>query len=446
MLTWQAIVSLATFVGVIFLLITEWIHFVVAAFLGALILIVTNIITMPEAISYIGKSHGTLGLFFGVMVMVRAFEPTRVFEYLATQMVILAKGRGDRLLLGIVAITTPICAVLPNATTVMLLAPLIPPMAQEIGVDFVPLLILMVFVANSSGLLTIVGDPATYIVGDAINMSFVDYLMKLSLGGAIAVGVIVAILPFLFRKIWNKKLANLERLPHPKINHPRTLIVGAIITTFVLTFFVIGETLPVPVSPATVALLGATLALMLAHHSKIDNVKQILQDVDWSTLIFFMCIFVLIGSLEKTGVIASMSGVLAIVLGKNIALGSISLIFFVGLISSVVPNIPLVVAMVPLLKQYVVNVGLASPEVLATDFTGQFPNAVLPLFYAMMYGATLGGNGTLVGASSNIVAAGIAEQHGKRISFKVFLRYCIPCMVLQLVAATIYVVLRFLIV
>jgi Na+/H+ antiporter NhaD/arsenite permease-like protein len=214
----------------------------------------------------------------------------------------------------------------------------------------------------------------------------------------------------------------------------------------VLTFFVIGETLPVPVSPATVALLGATLALMLAHHSKIDNVKQILQDVDWSTLIFFMCIFVLIGSLEKTGVIASMSGVLAIVLGKNIALGSISLIFFVGLISSVVPNIPLVVAMVPLLKQYVVNVGLASPEVLATDFTGQFPNAVLPLFYAMMYGATLGGNGTLVGASSNIVAAGIAEQHGKRISFKVFLRYGIPVMVLQLVAATIYVVLRFLIV
>jgi len=446
MLTWQAIVSLATFVGVIFLLITEWIHFVVAAFLGALILIVTNIITMPEAISYIGKSHGTLGLFFGVMVMVRAFEPTKVFEYLATQMVILANGRGDRLLLGIVAITTPICAVLPNATTVMLLAPLIPPIAQEIGVDFVPLLILMVFVANSSGLLTIVGDPATYIVGDSINMSFVDYLMKLSLGGAIAVGVIVAMLPFLFRKIWNKKLENFERLPHPKINHPRTLIVGAIITTFVLTFFVIGETLPIPVSPATVALLGAALALMLAHHSKIDTVKQILQDVDWSTLIFFMCIFVLIGSLEKTGIIASMSGVLAIILGKNIALGSISLIFFVGLISSVVPNIPLVVAMVPLLKQYVVNVGLASPEVLATDFTGQFPNVVLPLFYAMMYGATLGGNGTLVGASSNIVAAGIAEQHGKRISFKVFLRYGIPVMMLQLVSATIYVLLRFLIV
>ncbi len=446
MLTWQAIISLFTFLGVILLLITEWIHFVVAAFLGALLLIITNVITMPEAIGYIGKSHGTLGLFFGVMVMVRAFEPTKVFEYLATQMVILAKGRGDRLLLGIVAITTPICAVLPNATTVMLLAPLIPPIAQEIGVDFVPLLILMVFVANSSGLLTIVGDPATYIVGDAINMSFMDYLIKLSLGGAIAVGVIVAMLPFLFRKIWNKKLENFEHLPHPQINHPRILIIGAIITTFVLTFFVIGETLPVPVSPATVALLGAALALMLVHHSKMDTVKHILQDVDWSTLIFFMCIFVLIGSLEKTGVIASMSGVLAVVLGKNIFLGSISLLFFVGLISSVVPNIPLVVAMVPLLKQYVVNVGLASPEVLAPDFAGQFPTVVLPLFYAMMYGATLGGNGTLVGASSNIVAAGVAEQHGKRISFKIFLRYGIPVMILQLIAAAVYVTLRFLII
>ncbi|MEY3305361.1 MAG: SLC13 family permease [Pseudanabaena sp.] len=445
MATWQAIVSLITFISVIVLLITEWLHFTIAAFLGALILIVMNVMTMPEALGYIGKSHGTLGLFFGVMVMVRAFQPTKVFEYLATQMVILAKGRGDRLLLGIVAITTPICAVLPNATTVMLLAPLIPPMAEEIGVDFVPLLILMVFVANSSGLLTIVGDPATYIVGDAINMSFVDYLLKLSLGGALAVGVIVAILPFLFRKIWNKKLENLERLPHPTINHPRTLIVGAIITAFVLLFFVIGESLPIPVPPATIALLGSALALMLAHHSKIDTVQHILRDVDWSTLIFFMCIFVLIGGLEKTGVISSMSGFLGVLLGKNIALGSIILIFFVGLISSVVPNIPLVVAMVPLLKQYVVNVGLAGSEIISPDFAGQLPAIVLPLFYAMMYGATLGGNGTLVGASANIVAAGVAEQHGRRISFKTFLRYGIPVMILQLVVAAIYVTLRFLI-
>jgi Na+/H+ antiporter NhaD/arsenite permease-like protein len=441
----QAAIAATIFIGVIFLVMTEWVHLTIAAFLGALILVFTHVMTLNNAIEYIGRSHGTLGLFFGVMVMVRAFEPTKVFDYLATQMVLLAKGKGKNLLLGIVAITTPICAVLPNATTVMLLAPLIPPMAEEVGVDFVPLLILMVFVANSSGLLTIVGDPATFIVGDAINMSFADYLVKLSLGGAIAVGVIVVILPWLFPEIWRKKLDDLEHLPHPKINHPRVLAVGGVIIAFVLIFFAIGESLPIPLSPAAVALLGAALAMLLAHHSKIDSVNHILRDLDWSTLLFFMSIFVLIGGLEKTGVIGSLSGFLAVILGKNIFLGALALLFLVGLLSSVVPNIPLVVAMVPLLKQYVVTVGLAPAEVLSPDFAGQFPIEVLPLFYAMMYGATLGGNGTLVGASSNIVAAGISEQHGRRISFQTFLRYGIPVMVLQLVTAAVYVIVRFLI-
>ncbi len=441
---WQAVIAAATFLCVIILVMTEWIHLTIAAFLGALLLVFTHVMTLEEAIGYIGNSYGTLALFFGVMVLIRAFQPTQVFEYLATQMVLLAKGEGKRLLLGIVAITTPICAVLPNATAVMLLAPLIPPMAQEVGVDFVPLLILMVFVANSAGLLTLVGDPATYIVGDAINISFVDYLKQLSLGGVVAIATLLLMLPYLFPQIWNMKLPNLDQLPHPTINHPRVLLLGAGIVAFVLTFFVVGESLPVPISPAAVALMGAALALLLAHHSKIDTVNNILRDVDWSTLLFFMCIFVLIGGLNKTGVIAQMSGILAIALGKNILLGAMALIFGVGIISSVVPNIPLVVAMVPLLKQYLVSVGLVGSEVLEKGFDGQFPPEVLPLFYAMMFGATLGGNGTLVGASSNIVAAGIAEQHNRRISFKTFLHYGLPVMMMQLIAAALYILIRFL--
>jgi Na+/H+ antiporter NhaD/arsenite permease-like protein len=441
---WQAIVASGIFISLIGLIITEWVNLTIAAMLGALLLVFFNILTLPEAIAYIGRSHGTLGLFFGVMVLVRAFEPTKVFEYLATQMVILAKGKGRNLLLGIVGLTTPICAMLPNATTVMLLAPLIPPMAEEVGVDFVPLLILMVFVANSAGLLTLVGDPATFIVGDAINLSFTDYLWRLSLGGVVAIVTILLLLPVLFRKIWHKELANLDNLPHPQINHPRILAVGIAIMAFVLLFFVVGESLPTPVAPAAVALLGAALALLLAHHSKIDSLNHILRDVDWSTLIFFMSIFVLIGGLEKTGVIGSLSGILALVLGRNIVLGAIVLLFFIGLISSVVPNIPLVVAMVPLLEQYVVKTGMAPATVLDPNFQGQLPPEVLPLFYAMMFGATLGGNGTLVGASSNIVAAGISELHGRRISFKRFLRYGLPVMGLQLLTSATFLTLRFL--
>jgi len=445
MASWQAIFSSLIFVGVIVLIMTEKMHLTIAAFLGALLLVFANIMTLAEAVTYIARSYSTLALFFGVMVLVRAFEPTKVFDYLATQIVILAKGQGKRLLLGIVAITTPICAVLPNATTVMLLAPLIPPIAEDVGVNFVPLLILMVFVANSAGLLTLVGDPATFIVGDAVNISFIDYLGRLSIGGVIAVGAIVVMLPYLFPKIWRKELASLEQLPHPQINHPRVLTLGIILIAFVLLFFAIGEMLPIPISPAAVALLGAALALLLSHHSKIETVNHILRDVDWSTLIFFMCIFVIIGGLEKTGVVSSISGILAFVLGRNIALGALVLLFLVGILSSVVPNIPLVVAMVPLLKEYVVNVGLATPEILQPGFQGELPPVVLPLFYAMMFGATLGGNGTLVGASSNIVAAGIAEIHGRRITFKTFLHYGIPVMIVQLIVAALFISIRFLI-
>jgi Na+/H+ antiporter NhaD/arsenite permease-like protein len=444
MLSSQAIISLATFVIVMVLMITERVHLTIAALLGALTLVLLNVMTLDEATAYIGQSHATLTLFLGVMIMVRAFEPTLIFEYLATQMVLLAKGQGKRLLLGIVAITAPICAVLPNATTVMLLAPLIPPIAEDLSVDFIPLLILMVFVANSAGLITLVGDPATFIVGDAVNITFVDYLGKLSLGGIIAVLTVVATLPFLFRSIWDKKLDDLEHLPHPKVNHPRMLVLGGVVVVLVLAFFVAGDSMPVPISPATVALAGAALCLLITHHSGIDSIYNILRDVDWSTLLFFMSIFVLIGGLEKTGVISSASGLLTVILGRNIALGTILLIIVVGLLSSLIPNIPLVVAMVPLLKEYVVKAGLISADFLNPDFTGNYPAVVLPLFYAMMYGATLGGNGTLFGASSNIVAAGIAEQHGKHISFKRFLKYSVPITALQLAVIIVYVSVRFL--
>ncbi len=444
MADWHGIVAAVIFIAVIVSIVAEWLELTVAAFLGGLSLIFLNILTLPEAIRYIAQSHGTLGLFFGVMVLVRAFQPTQVFEYLGTQIVIFAKGQGKRLLLAIVGITTVICAFIPNATTVMLLAPLLPPIAGELGIDFVPLIILMVLVSNSAGLLTLVGDPATFIVGEGINFTFSEYLIKLSLGGVVAVAVIVALLPWLFRRTWQKELADLSHLPHPKINHPRVLALGGVIIAFVLIFFVIGDFLPVKFSPAAVALMGGGLALLLAQKTKIDTVQHILRDVDWSTLIFFMSVFVLIGGLEKTGVLAQLSALLAAVLGKNIFLGSLVLLVVVALISSVIPNIPLVVAMMPLLKKYLIQVGLLSSDVLSPDFTGSYPPEVLPLFFAMMFGATLGGNGTLLGASANIVGAGIAELNGRRITFQRFLRYGVPVTLCQIAALAVFLIIRYL--
>ena len=282
--TLPEIIAVVTFVGVITIIIFEWLDITVAGLLGALILVFFHVMTLQEAIGYISQSHGTLALFFGIMILIRTFEPTKIFDYLAVKMVFWAKGSGKLLLLGIVGITTPISAFLPNATTVMLLAPLIPPIAADIGVDFVPLLILMVFVANSAGLLTLVGDPVTFIVGSSINIRFLNYPKELVLGGALAIVVIIALLPIIFKPIWNTRFEHLEDLPHPKINHPFALALGGIIIFFVLVFFVIGESFPIPISPASVALLGGTLALLLAHKTKIDTVANILRDVDWSTL------------------------------------------------------------------------------------------------------------------------------------------------------------------
>ena len=245
---WQPIVASLTFVAVIVLLITEWVHLTTAALMGALLLVIVNIVSLPEAVEYIAKSHSTLTLFFGVMVLVRSLQPTKIFEYLGTQIVRWSQGRGDRLLLSIVVITTPICAVLPNATTVMLIAPLIPPIAEELAIDFVPLLILLVLVANSSGLLTIVGDPATFIVGSALNLSFWDYLVRLSFGGVLAIGVILALLPILWRTIWRTKLRDLETLPKVELEHPVALTFLLSIVATVVIFFVVGETLPIVLS------------------------------------------------------------------------------------------------------------------------------------------------------------------------------------------------------
>lgn len=444
MVDWQGWLAITAFLGVMALVITEATHLMIAALLGALLLIFSNVLDLPEAVDYVSRGHQTLALFLGVMILVRSFEPTKVFDYIAIRVLILAQGSGKLILLSIVALTSVICSVLPNATTVLLLGPLLPPIAMKLGLEFVPLLILMVLTANSAGLLTLVGDPATFIVGDAINISFGDYLLRLGFAGVLAIATIVIMLPWLFPRTWRAQLSVDTNLELPTVQHPRAVVLGGLITAVMLVFFVIGESLPIPVSPAAIALLGATLALLISHHSKIETVNHILRDVDWSTLIFFMSIFVLVGGLEKTGIISHLGQLLAIGLGQNIALGALVLLFGIGFLSSVVPNIPLVVALVPLMKAYVVDINLAAPAILDPNYSGAFPPNILPLFYAMMLGATLGGNGTLVGASANIVGAGIAELHGQTISARKFLAFGMPVMLVQLLVAALFLTFRFL--
>ena len=273
-------------------------------------------------------------------------------------------------------------------------------------------------------------------------MTFADYLSLLSLGGVLAILAVVALLPLSFSSIWRARLPEDSTIVLPRIQTPWVMAACLVVLAVMIALFVFGESLAPPISPPAVAIVGATLVLLIAYLTRLDSVGGILRDVDWETLRFFVCIFVLVGALDKTGVIGALGSAMGDWLGGNVVLASFLLLVGIGCLSSIVPNIPLVVAMVPLVKQYAVGAGLATQAEIEAGY-GHMPATVLPLFFAMCFGATLGGNATLLGASSNIVAGGICAQAGRPLTFMTFLRFGVPVAALQLAVAGAYVWIRF---
>jgi Na+/H+ antiporter NhaD/arsenite permease-like protein len=378
------------------------------------------------------------------MVLVRAFAPTGIFEWIGVRVCQLSRGSGKRLLLGILMVVAPIGAVLPNAIMVILLAPVLIRIAKYFETDFTLLLFLLVFIANSSGLLTLVGDPAAFVVGDAMNIGFVGFLRLFTPGAVLTMLALVALVPWLFRPIWKIDHKSEHQLELPQIRAPFLVLAGAVIVVLEVGFFVFGDMLTVPLYPAAVSLLGSVLAIAIVHASGLDSVGAILHDVDWTTLIFFCCVFVMVGALADHDVLAYGALAMTNVFGRNLALASLSMLFALGAVSTVIPNIPRVVAMVPVVKGYAVNVGHAAPALMSANYKGPFPPAVIPLFLAMAFAATLGGNATMVGASSNLIAIGVSAQHGRRIKFIEWAKYGIWVTIVQLVVAAAYIGFRFL--
>jgi Na+/H+ antiporter NhaD/arsenite permease-like protein len=436
-------VAIGTFAAVILAIASNRLHLTVAAFLGIVALLATGVLSAQEVSTTIDPGESTIALFFGGMVVARALIPTGLFEYLARIALRLVRGDGRRLMIAVVVIAAPICAILPNATVVILVAPLLISICRRMGVDFTQPVILLVFVANSAGLLTLVGDPATFIVGSAIRLSFTSYLGLLSPGGVLAILAVVAVSPVMFRTIWRVRLAPDMAVTPMRIERPWVLLAYLSVLAMMIALFVFGEDLANPIAPPGAAVVGAGLVLLIAYWTGIDGVGDILRDVDWETLLFFVCIFVLVGALVKTGMIAELGVAMGALFGGNVVFASLLLLSGIGVLSSVVPNIPLVVAMVPLVKQYAVGAGLATPAAIEAGY-GQMPAAVLPLFVAMCFGATLGGNASVLGASSNIVAGGICAQNGRPVSFMTFLRYGIPVTAVQLLVTAGYLWARFL--
>jgi Na+/H+ antiporter NhaD/arsenite permease-like protein len=439
----QVVIALATFGVVILLIALDWLDMTVAAMLGVTVYAAMGLLTQRAVTSGLEMAIGPLALLFGGMVVARVLVPTGIFAFIGGRFLSLTGGDGRRLLLGLICLVAPICAFLPNATVVLIVAPIIIRVAAALELDFVPLLILAAIVSNASGLLTLVGDPATFVVGTAIHLSFAEYLARVSLGGLLSILVILPLLPWLFADVWHTRRQLPGDLPGPTFERPAFAAAALFALAVMIALFVFGEDL-LGIAPPAVAIVGATLALLALYGWKIEPVDRVFADIDWKTLIFLLCMFLMVQSLVVAGAFHGVSRGLAGTFGADLLTVSMILLVGVGAVSSVLANTAVAVVMVLVVKGYLVLIEAVPEEALGKEFLQTWPDATLPVFIAIMFGATLGGNATLIGGSANIVAAGIAAKQGSRVSFARFARYGVPITLAQLAMGAVYTLVLYL--
>jgi Na+/H+ antiporter NhaD/arsenite permease-like protein len=438
----QIYITMAVFGSVILAIAFDVIDMAVATLLGVSVLFGCSILTEEDVLAAVKTAGGALSLLFGGMVVARTLASTGLFDRVGAVYLRATRGSGKRFLLLLVALVAPLCAFLPNATTVILLAPIIIRVATALEVDFVGPMVLTAIVSNSAGLLTLVGDPATFLVGSSIGMTFGQYLRKVSLGGLLSILVILPLLPLLMPDLWRARRTLSPRESEKPLQRPWFALLALAVLGVMVGLFLFGEDLPSHIGPPAVAIIGASLALLVIYGAKVEPVDNVLRDVDWKTLVFLTCIFILVQAITKTGVLQVFSLKLYEWFGTEYTLAALSLILGIGLLSSLMANIPVVAASILMVKGYLVAVEAVPDAALGAGFT-DWPAATIPVFVPMMFGATLGGNATMIGASANIVSVGICARNGKPITFAGWLRYGLPITACQLAASALYLLALF---
>ena len=434
----QVIVTFVVFAVVILIIAFNILDIALAGMLGVSALIIFGILTLDDILNIVRTSGSTMALLFGGMIVARTLRPSGIFDRIGVQFLLLTRGSGKRFLLGLIILVTVPCMFLPNATTVMLLAPVIIGVANVLKIDFVGPLVLTAIISNSAGLLTLVGDPATFLVGSSIGMTFTQYLIRVSLGGVMALVILVPFLPWVMKEVWRVETTLPKDLKVEPLQRPWVSAISLGILIIMVLLFLVGDRLPVHIGPAAAAIIACSMSLLVIQGAMVEPIGNVLQDIDWKTLIFLSCMFILVEVFTKTGALRALSSHLYQLFGANLLPISIALIAGVGLASSVLANIPVVAAMILLVKGYLVSAEIVPEEALGAFFT-DWPLTTLPVFVAMMFGGTLGGNATLIGASANVVSAGISAAHGRPITFAAFLRYGLPITVCQLAVSALYV-------
>lgn len=423
------IVAIIVFAAAYLLIATERINRVVAALAGAGIILAVGVVSADDA--FFSKDTGVdwnvIFLLFGMMVIVGVLRLTGVFEYVAIWAAKRAQGRPFRVMALLCLITAVASAALDNVTTVLLIAPVTLLVCERIGVRPVPFLIAEALASNIGGTATLVGDPPNLIVASKAGLGFNDFLINLAPIVLVMLVAFIGLSRFLFRKDFTAdpdQVAQVMELDEHEAIRDRGLLVRSLI---VLALVLAGFTLHgvLHLEPSVVALLGAGLLIAISGLRP----QSYLADIEWETLLFFAGLFILVGSLVRTGVIDRLAEALVAAIGNNVPAAMMLILWGSAALSAIVDNIPFVATMTPVVDQLVGGDG---------PFAGQ--NG---LWWALVLGADLGGNATAIGASANVVVAGIAKRNGHPISFWEFTRYGAVVALVTLLIATPYLLLRY---
>ena len=428
-MSFAAWTTVAIFVGVYVLVATERVHRVAAALGGAALVLGLGIVGSDEAFysAETGIDWDVIFLLLGMMLVVGVIRRTGVFEYLAIRSAKLARGRPYRVLVLLVLVTAVASALLDNVTTVLLVAPVTLLVCDRLGLNAIPFLIAEALASNIGGAATLVGDPPNIIIASRADLTFTDFLIHLAPIILVILAAFLVLARFLFRHSLHgdparaaslMSLDEKEAITDRKLLWRSSIVLGAILLGFLLQR-------QTGVSPSVVALVGAGVMILLAPVKP----RELLVDVEWETLLFFIGLFILVGALVHVGALELLAEQIANV--TNGAVAPTLMVMLVGsaVVSAVVDNIPYVTAMTPVVESLI-----ASNPALGTDGG---------LWWALALGADLGGNATLIGASANVVIVGIAARNGLHISFAQWLKYGIPTAALSIAISIPYVLLRY---
>lgn len=415
------------FAGILFLIvyaiiITEKIHRTVIALFGATLLLVLGIVTQHEAVTkYI--DFNTIGLLFGMMVIVAITRKSGVFEYAAIKAAHSTGGDPVKTMMALAAVTAVASAFLDNVTTVLLVVPVTISICKVLDINPVPIFVAEIMASNIGGTATLIGDPPNIMIGSAAGLGFMDFVKNLT--PVIIVVFIVTI--FLLKHIYKKKLHATEENkgklmamnPSDAIEDQALLKKSMTVVALVILGFIMHQTLGL--ESAAIALFGASLLMLITREAP----EEVLLSVEWDVLFFFIGLFILVGGLEKTGIIEDMARKAVSLTQGNLSLSTMLILWFSAIASAFIDNIPFVATFIPLIKEM-----------------GQIGHMnVMPLWWALSLGACLGGNGTIIGASANVIVSGIAAREGHPMGFIRYMKVAFPLMLISIVICMVYLLI-----